>query len=301
MAALHDSPVGSHSGPQPPFTRSSNYSIGQPWRATSSSMGGLIRWVLRPKPDWALYPGLLPHLPVSQASWEIISMDFIEGLPPSGSSNTITVIIDRYSRFAHFVPLHHPFTTASVAQLFFDCIYRLYVLLVSIISDRDCVFTRNFGNYYSNWLASVCGSARRITRRQVSKPSMSTNVWRPSSGALFTHACIGGLLGSPLLSSGIILLFTSPWVAPHLRFSMAFWCTIWASTLFQFPWCQNYHIRGEAWPDAPSDPPASAPCLGTYGTSSWQAPLETLLLCGLFSFPQATALCAIFSGQECRP
>jgi hypothetical protein len=68
-------------------------------------------------------------------------MDFIEGLRLSGNANAILVVVDKYTKFAHFVPLKHPFTAASVAQLFMDHIYRLHGLPKSIISDRDRIFT----------------------------------------------------------------------------------------------------------------------------------------------------------------
>lgn len=46
-----------------------------------------------------------------------------------------------YSKFAHFVPLRHPYTAASVAKVFMDNIYKLHGLPKSIISDRDRIFT----------------------------------------------------------------------------------------------------------------------------------------------------------------
>jgi hypothetical protein len=71
-------------------------------------------------------------------------MDFIEGLPQSGPTNSILVIVDKFSKFAHFIPLKHPFTAAVVAKLFFDMVFRLHGLPKSIILDRDRVFTSRF-------------------------------------------------------------------------------------------------------------------------------------------------------------
>jgi hypothetical protein len=71
------------------------------------------------KPDRAGYPGLLQPIPVPRQSWEVIFLDFAEGLPMSGSVNAILVVVDKYSKFAHFVALRHPFTAASVAKLFY--------------------------------------------------------------------------------------------------------------------------------------------------------------------------------------
>jgi hypothetical protein len=42
-------------------------------------------------------------------------MDFIEGLPWSGNANCLMVVVDRFSKFAHFIPLSHPFSAQPVA------------------------------------------------------------------------------------------------------------------------------------------------------------------------------------------
>jgi hypothetical protein len=59
---------------------------------------------------------------------DIFSMDFVEGLPTSGSANAILVVIDKFTKFGHFLPLHHPFNAQSVARLFMDQIYQLHGL-----------------------------------------------------------------------------------------------------------------------------------------------------------------------------
>lgn len=68
-------------------------------------------------------------------------MDFIEGPRLSRNANAILVVVNKYSKFAHFVLVKHPFTAASVARLFVDHIYRLHGLPKSIISNRDRIFT----------------------------------------------------------------------------------------------------------------------------------------------------------------
>lgn len=86
-------------------------------------------------------PGLLQPLPVPTQSWEVISMDFVEGLPPSDRYNAILVVIDKFSKYGHFIPIHHPCTTLQVAKLFLDNVYKLHGLPKAIISNRDPVFT----------------------------------------------------------------------------------------------------------------------------------------------------------------
>jgi hypothetical protein len=83
-----------------------------------------------------------------KSSWEVISMDFVEGLPSLGSASAILVVVDKFSKFAHFIPLRHPFTAESVAKLFLDNVYRLHGMPLSIISDRDRVFISKFWQTY---------------------------------------------------------------------------------------------------------------------------------------------------------
>jgi len=71
-------------------------------------------------------------------------VDFIEGLPCLGAANCVMVIVDKFTKFAHFVPLLHPFTAQQVAQVFLDNIYRLHGMPTHIISDRDRIFTSHF-------------------------------------------------------------------------------------------------------------------------------------------------------------
>ena len=71
-------------------------------------------------------------------------MDFIEALPRVGGKSTILTIVDRFSKYCHFIPLAHPYSVESVAQAFFSDIVCLHGIPQSIISDRDPVFTSIF-------------------------------------------------------------------------------------------------------------------------------------------------------------
>jgi len=73
-----------------------------------------------------------------------VSLDFIEGLPKSRGKDTILVVVDRLSKYAHFLAVAHPFTAAVVAQLYFDHIFKLHGIPRTIVSDRDKVFLSQF-------------------------------------------------------------------------------------------------------------------------------------------------------------
>jgi hypothetical protein len=76
--------------------------------------------------------------------WADIGMDFIEALPRVNGKSVILTVVDRFSKYCHFIPLAHPYPAESVAQVFFAEIVRLHGVPQSIVSDRDPVFTSIF-------------------------------------------------------------------------------------------------------------------------------------------------------------
>jgi hypothetical protein len=86
------------------------------------------------------YPGLLDPLDIPKQKCSEISMDFVEGLPLSKGKNVILVVVDRLTKYAHFLPLSHPYTVQTVADLFINSIIKLHGPPTVITTDRDSVF-----------------------------------------------------------------------------------------------------------------------------------------------------------------
>lgn len=89
-------------------------------------------------------PGLLQPIELPSHAWSTITMDFIESLPKSAGRDTILVVIDKYTKFAHFIALQHPFSASQVAQTLLDNVFKLYGPITAIITYRDKIFTSQF-------------------------------------------------------------------------------------------------------------------------------------------------------------
>lgn len=144
IQAFHSTPIGGHSG-----MLSTYHKVKQlfSWTGLKKDVQNFVKQCnvcQQAKHELCRVPGLLQPLPIPDGPWQAISMDFIEGLPRSEGFNAILVVVDRFTKMGHFLPLKHPFTAASVAKVFLNTVVRLHGLPLFIVSDRDKIFTGAF-------------------------------------------------------------------------------------------------------------------------------------------------------------
>jgi hypothetical protein len=112
--------------------------------------------------------GLLQPLLIPKGPWESVSMDFMVSLPPSKGFDAIMVVVDRFSKMAHFIPTKDEATAQEMGRLFFSHIFKHHGLPKDIVLDRDLKFTSKF------W--------RALWKRMGSELKMSTSFHPQTDG-----------------------------------------------------------------------------------------------------------------------
>lgn len=145
MRHIHNSPSKGHSGYHKILHRAKTEFY---WPSMKKDIRVYVREcdVCQKNKSENLAPArLLQSLPIPTQGWNDISMDFIEGLPMSRGKLVIFVVVDRFTKYAHFMSTSHPYTTYTIAQLFFNHVFKLHDMLATIIFFyHDPVFLSNF-------------------------------------------------------------------------------------------------------------------------------------------------------------
>ena len=156
IAALHCSAVGGHSGSTATYQRVRKHFD---WRGLKRDVAEFVQQCTmcqQAKHEHVKPAGLLAPLPIPTAPWQDLTMDFVEGLPRSEEHDTIMVVVDRFTKFAHFVPLRHPFNAKQVPRAFWENVVKLHGIPVSIVSDRDKIFTSHL------WRELLAGAGTKL-------------------------------------------------------------------------------------------------------------------------------------------
>jgi hypothetical protein len=140
----HDGPLAGHGGAKrtTTFLKKSYY-----WPNLKDSAEEYVKTCLTCQQNRTLnkkQAGLLQPLPILEGPWESVSMDFMVSLPPSRGFDAIMVVVDRFSKMAHFIPTKDEATAQKTRRLFFSHIFKHHGLPKDIVSDRDPKFTSKF-------------------------------------------------------------------------------------------------------------------------------------------------------------
>jgi hypothetical protein len=141
MHSCHSSALRGHSGDRVTYNKLKNLFH---WPGMKGDVTTFIQncpTCEKKKAENVPYPGLLQPIPIPDMAWQLITMDFIEALLRSEGKDTILVVVDKLTKYAHFIPLSHPFTTKTIVQIFLDNVLKLHGLPLAIITDRDRIFT----------------------------------------------------------------------------------------------------------------------------------------------------------------
>lgn len=118
LQVVHNSTIGGHSGVQAPHYRIRNLFSWPGMKADILKFVQECQVCQQAKGEHVRTPRLLQPLPIPQQAWQIVCMDFIERLPKSQRFDNIMVVIDKFNKYGHFIPLAHPFTALPMAQAY---------------------------------------------------------------------------------------------------------------------------------------------------------------------------------------
>lgn len=150
MQINHDSPTGVHSGYVKTYLEVAAEWFWVGMRGDIKEYVQHYQICQRDRISQQVLVGLLQPLVVPVQVWEDITLEFTEGLPLSNGVNVILVVVGRFKKYAHFLPLRHPFSGLTVANVFVKETVKLHGFPKSIISDGSNLLERIFGGRYSD-------------------------------------------------------------------------------------------------------------------------------------------------------
>lgn len=142
---VHDSPQAGHTGVLKTMHAVKRRFWWPSWRADVKLHVKGCHYCQIDKPKREEY-GLLAPLPIPDSPWHTVTMDFITQLPPSGEQkfDAIMVVVDKLTKYAHFIPTFTIATAEYTAKLYYDNVFVHHGFPAVWVTDRDSKFTSAF-------------------------------------------------------------------------------------------------------------------------------------------------------------
>ena len=138
----HDGPTGGHMGVAKTMARLTSTCW---WPGMKAMIADYVRGCTTcaaTKSSLQKPARLLRPLPIPEKPWRMITIDFVGPLPRTPDYfNYILVVVDKFSKMAHFIPTTTNVTAEETAKMLLDHVVRLHGLPESMISDRGHKFT----------------------------------------------------------------------------------------------------------------------------------------------------------------
>ncbi|GJX95246.1 ty3-gypsy retrotransposon protein [Tanacetum coccineum] len=126
LREFHDTPSAGHGGVKKMLVGLSALFY---WRGMRKSVEDYIKQCMvcqQTKYSTQAVGGYFQPLPTPEGVWEDVSMDFITGLSLSKGFTAILVVVDRFSKYAHFGALPTNFNGHKVAELFMEIVVKYH-------------------------------------------------------------------------------------------------------------------------------------------------------------------------------
>ena len=135
-------------------------------------------------------------------------MDFIEGLPISDGKDKILVVVDRLTKYVHFVEVKRTNFAKETAEAFCKNIYKLHGFPKIIVSDRDAKFKGNFWREFCKQIGTTLNMSSCYHPQTDGQTKVVNECLETYLRCFVTDKKINGFNGYILCNGGIILLIT---------------------------------------------------------------------------------------------